>query len=614
MFGDGQGRSKSLGTKAPNNWSKHPCAYCMITDGLSELDALADVPHEQDRRSRDLRLVPPDASGLPLPLYIAMRIVPTENVPVEGHTLTTSKDAKNSKMIRRPQEVRSSDGCTSGQSQLCQVFFLEMLSDSGRRLVSAIMAQKPSLLYPPGTRKLKDVVTNYVSVNGSDKWTLQSIMLLVFRMVLQDVLAMGDTSALICAVMTPGHDAYLAEEKHEDKGDQRPRHGVGNVRQSLGGAAAAYETVVSPVVRRPRAIFHRTGATATRQNSRVTRYEYARTPARVNTPTRRTSLEGGWTAVGGLHCTWLSGRTSTAHSWLLSNGLPYRVTRNNRQNRTHEIITVQSGDGCVRLMQSLASFLGHDHVPTDIHAEADQTPAELSGQYPGSAVWTASLFNNRDEQQLDREWRTRLASSKFRQDEQTLLRAYRAYCGHSMAGPCSSSRCPDCWDGDTLQQVSIDCSRYTPVPMVASCGLGRLKGGDVKSAAQAGPRDEWALGSGGGDNVEVYKQLSPMPAAGRVDPTDLALVKILYFFRHEGNRPVMGGNPPPLTWWVLGCGYNGVAHANDCVPDSITGHPTLNLRARGRPAVYPVSSNYRQVHLYHACSLSGEGEAGSSHV
>ncbi|CAB1109697.1 unnamed protein product [Ectocarpus sp. CCAP 1310/34] len=65
-----------------------------------------------------------------------------------------------------------------------------MLSTTGRRLVSAIMAQKPSLLYPPGTRKLKDVVTNYASLNGSDKWTLQSIILLIFRMVLQDVSAM----------------------------------------------------------------------------------------------------------------------------------------------------------------------------------------------------------------------------------------------------------------------------------------------------------------------------------------------------------------------------------------------------------------------------------------
>ncbi|CAN0574402.1 unnamed protein product, partial [Ectocarpus sp. 12 AP-2014] len=52
------------------------------------------------------------------------------------------------------------------------------------------MAQKPSLLYPPGTRKLKDVVTNYASLNDSDKWTLQSIILLIFRMVLQDVSAM----------------------------------------------------------------------------------------------------------------------------------------------------------------------------------------------------------------------------------------------------------------------------------------------------------------------------------------------------------------------------------------------------------------------------------------
>ncbi|CAB1107537.1 unnamed protein product [Ectocarpus sp. CCAP 1310/34] len=580
MCGDGQGRSKFLGTKPPNNWSKHPCAYCMvsqrdddtggdlgnprfdidkhrrtwgqITNGLSELDALADVPHEQDRRSRDLGLVPPDASGLPLPLYTAMRIAPTENVPVERLHF----DAL-------------------GQSQLCQVFFLEMLSTAGRRLVSAIMAQKPSLLYPPGTRKLKDVVTNYASLNGSDKWTLQSIMLLVFWMVLQDVSAMIST---FCSA--------LRELRK---------------RSSLLSFALRAPSFTEPELR---------------QLDKLARDAVRICPdASTGEHTHQVNKSGRGVDCGRRAALHMALRANVNSAFLaLSNGLPYRGTRYNRQNRTHEIVTVQPGDGCVRLMQSLASSLGHDRAPTDNHAEADQTPAELSGQYPGSAVWTASLFNNGDEQQLDGEWRTRLASSKFRPDEQTLLRAYRTYYGCGMAGPCSSSRCPDCWDGDTLQQVSIDSSRYTRVPMVASCGLGRLKGGDVKSAAQAGPRDEWALGSGGGDNVEVYEQLSPMPAAGRADPTDLALVKILYFFRHEGNRPVMGGNPPPLTWWVLGYDYNGVAHANDRVSDSITGHPTLNFRARGRPAVYPVSAIYRQVHLYHACSLRGEGEAGSSHV
>ncbi|CAB1117851.1 unnamed protein product [Ectocarpus sp. CCAP 1310/34] len=145
---------------------KHRRAWGQITEGLSELDALADL-REQDRRSKELGLVAPDASGLPLPLYTAMRIVPTEHVPVERLHF----DAL-------------------GQSQLCQVFFLEMLSTAARQLVSAIMAQKPPLLYPPGTEKLKDIVTNYTSLTGSDKWTLQSIMLLVFRMVLQNVPAM----------------------------------------------------------------------------------------------------------------------------------------------------------------------------------------------------------------------------------------------------------------------------------------------------------------------------------------------------------------------------------------------------------------------------------------
>ncbi|CAN0333794.1 unnamed protein product, partial [Scytosiphon promiscuus] len=43
---------------------------------------------------------------------------------------------------------------------------------------------------PPGTEQLKDIVTNYSSLTGSDKWTLQSMMLLIFRVVLADVDAM----------------------------------------------------------------------------------------------------------------------------------------------------------------------------------------------------------------------------------------------------------------------------------------------------------------------------------------------------------------------------------------------------------------------------------------
>lgn len=52
------------------------------------------------------------------------------------------------------------------------------------------MAQEPSQLYPPGTSQLKSIVDNYTSLTGSDKWTLQSIMLLVFRPVLHDIRSM----------------------------------------------------------------------------------------------------------------------------------------------------------------------------------------------------------------------------------------------------------------------------------------------------------------------------------------------------------------------------------------------------------------------------------------
>ncbi|CAN0322388.1 unnamed protein product, partial [Ectocarpus sp. 13 AM-2016] len=110
--GDGPGRAKNLGSKACNHFSRFPCSYCMveqrddafggdlgdaqydldanrrtwggITEGFATLQSLSDDPSEQSRRSMELGLVAPDGTGLPLPLYDAMLIVPTEAVPVEG--------------------------------------------------------------------------------------------------------------------------------------------------------------------------------------------------------------------------------------------------------------------------------------------------------------------------------------------------------------------------------------------------------------------------------------------------------------------------------------------------------------------------------------------------
>lgn len=64
-----------------------------------------------------------------------------------------------------------------------------MLNHTGRRMVSATI-QEGTTLYPPGEDRLKNIVSNYTSLTGSDKWLLGSIMLLVFRPLLVDVEAM----------------------------------------------------------------------------------------------------------------------------------------------------------------------------------------------------------------------------------------------------------------------------------------------------------------------------------------------------------------------------------------------------------------------------------------
>lgn len=78
---------------------------------------------------------------------------------------------------------------SQGQLTLAQKFFLSMLNLQGKRMVSATI-QEGTTLYPPGEDRLKNIVANYASLTGSDKWLLGSIMLLVFRPLLVDVSAM----------------------------------------------------------------------------------------------------------------------------------------------------------------------------------------------------------------------------------------------------------------------------------------------------------------------------------------------------------------------------------------------------------------------------------------
>eukprot|EP00752_Nemacystus_decipiens_P012290 g10896.t1 len=449
---------------------KHRRHWGQMMEGFSELEALEDDPHGQEERSKELGLAAPDASGLKLPLYHAMRIVPTEHLPVE------------------------------------------------RLHFDAL---------------LKDILTDYPSLTGSDKWTLQSIMLLVFRVVLQDVSSMrknmkkrdvkalraewGTYDSVLGALRTLIQMVSLLSFalRAPSYNDEELRQLDSLARDAVGAFAQ---------------IMGRTGSRPTIHSMLHTveaiRLHGVCPDASTGEHAHQMNKSGKAVDCGRMPSLHMAKRANVNSAILaLSNGLPYRVTKYNRRSKAHEIISVKPGAGCVRLMQSLASFLGHDRVPTDIRAEAIQSPAQLRGQFPGSAVWAASLFNAGDEQQNDGGWLSRVVTSKFRPDAGTLLDGYFKYYACDMAGECSSSRCPNCWSGDALETVNIEYSRYLRVPMVASCGLGRLKGGDVKSADQPGPRDDWALGNGGGESVEVHRQPSTMGEAGRVEPRDLSIVK-----------------------------------------------------------------------------------------
>ena len=69
-----------------------------------------------------------------------------------------------------------------------QAKIIHMLSDKGRALVSAVVADRH--VYGPGAVCLKDITTNYVSLTGAHKALLGSIQLIVFRQVLASVDAM----------------------------------------------------------------------------------------------------------------------------------------------------------------------------------------------------------------------------------------------------------------------------------------------------------------------------------------------------------------------------------------------------------------------------------------
>lgn len=112
-------------------------------------------------------------------------------------------------------------------------------------------------------------------------------------------------------------------------------------------------------------------------------------------------------------------------------------------------------------------------------------------------------------------------------DAASLLKGYRTFygCGRGTSDRCDNSRCPGCsLNPDDLDDLEISCSRYYhAAPYVASSGQGRWKGGDVRAASRPdGPPLDWVLGTGSGDDVEIWK--APPPTInddGPVDTLDL---------------------------------------------------------------------------------------------
>ena len=174
------------------------------------------------------------------------------------------------------------------------------------------------------------------------------------------------------------------------------------------------------------------------------------------------------------------------------------------------------------------------------------------------------------------------------------------------ARPCDEIRCPKCWEGVDLQHDFVRCSRFKHnVPPKASSGLGRLKGGNVRHAANGGPTPRaWAVGDEAGEDVEIFRN----PHARRNDLTGdgrVTLAKILYFFDHRGNRrpghPVDEGGP--MMEYVLVFEYVTCGAGRSTKPDSVTKHPTYYLQGNAgtRPSVFPVDAIRRHVHMYHLC-------------
>lgn len=309
-----------------------------------------------------------------------------------------------------------------------------------------------------------------------------------------------------------------------------------------------------------------------------------------------------------------------------ADGVEWEARGRDRVHGGTKTFSVRAGPGCVRLLSHLRETLpGGLTSPVDPDAASHASAAAMVGCYSGSAQWQAALWvrgGAGEEVARPSTWQQALAATYMRPDLSTLETAYKTWhgCGRQPGQQrCLELCCPHCWRSDRggggLDVTSIDCASYSQdAPRIPSSGTGRWRGGNVKAAAGPGDRHSWAFGAEGGENVEVFT--SPRAqAGGKTGVGHLSLVRMLYFFRHAGNKRAGAPSERPVTLWVACYDYVSAAPGggNKLYRDPATKHPVFNLRGvTGRPLVFPVSAIRRHVSLVHACPAGRCGPQATS--
>ena len=177
------------------------------------------------------------------------------------------------------------------------------------------------------------------------------------------------------------------------------------------------------------------------------------------------------------------------------------------------------------------------------------SPKWHTGQFTGSVNRKARRWENVLGQEASFQekgvWQSAVQTTHMRPDKNVLLEAMVVWfaCGHVEGEAlCGERRCPDCWEGGRradIQNIDIQCSRYLmDAGRPSSIGLGRLRGGNVRTAGQVNDQPhDWSLGNGAGEDVEIFvnRAAANKPVAQLKPIHDLTTSKLLYFFAHEGN-------------------------------------------------------------------------------